>query len=97
MMNPLDRLIFNRFGLAHMRTLRITPAQVTLICKAEIRVKTHGSGRAGGYAHGAANTQIVVDDNGAELRVATDGLPGARSHARRIRALLARDREVEIL
>ena len=96
-MNPLDQRILNRFGLAHMRTLRIACAQVTLVCKTEIRVKTHGSGGAGGYAHSAADTQVVVNENGVELRVATDGIRGARSHARRIRALLARDRKVEIL
>jgi hypothetical protein len=97
MMNPLGRLILNRFGPAHMRTLRITVAQITFVCETEIRIKTHGSGRAGGYTHFAADTQLVVNSNGAELRVATDGIPGARSHARRLRALVAGDREVEIL
>jgi hypothetical protein len=97
MMEHLRQLVFDRPGLAHSGTLGITSTEVTLVGNSEIRIKTHGSGGASRHAHFAANTRAIIQQNATGLWVAMNGVFWAGSHARRIGALLACDREVEIV
>lgn len=97
MMEHLSQFILDRFGLAHSGTLGITSAEITLVGNAEVRIKTHGSGGACRHAHFTADTRAIIQQNPTGLWVAMDGVFWTRSHARRISAVLASDREMEIV
>jgi len=96
MMKHLRQFILDCPGLAYSGTLGITAAEVTLVCNAKIRIKTHGPGGASRHAHSAANTRVIIKQNTTGLRVAMNSVFWTGSHTRRIGALLASDREVEI-
>jgi hypothetical protein len=93
---PLGRLILDRLWLAHSSTLRITAAQVTFVRKAEIRIKTHGSGGACRYAHFTAHARVIIEEDITGLRVSMNGVFRTGGHARRIDTLLTGDGKMEI-
>jgi hypothetical protein len=89
--------ILNRFGPAGPDALGISITQIALVRESQIRVKTHGSGGAGGDAHFAPHAKGFVHDHPVKLRVSTNSAFRAGSRAGGINALLACDGQEKTL
>jgi hypothetical protein len=75
--------------LAETDALRISAAKVAFERLPALFTELHDAEGAGGYAHLAADAEIVVDKDAVQLFVPVDGFPGAYRHAGWILALLA--------
>jgi hypothetical protein len=89
--------ILNRFGLADPDALGVAFTQIAFVRESQIRIKTHGSGGAGGDAHFASYAKGFVQDHPVDLRVTTNSAFRACSRAGGINALLACDGQEKTL
>jgi hypothetical protein len=82
-------LIVNGSGITETHALRVAIAQITFENAAPPGIPSHGTKRAGCYAHFAANTEVMVDSDTLKRVVAVDGIFGTDFQTGGVFTLLA--------